>query len=420
MKLCFLVFLICFSSFALKAQDSIPSNLLKANLFFAKREYLNAIDLYLRCAHHTRKYIPYESKVLQRLGDCYRMLNNNDAAEKWYAKAVQNDRHPSDSSLFYYAEVLKKNQKYPEAKAQLLKLTDLYPDSLLLQLHAASCDSAIIWSTMNTPYNVYPLKRLNSEYSDITAVPFDNGIVFSSNREDVLLKRKSEESNDPFYNLFFAKTDSMGNVKSISSFSQSINSSQHENAPFFNSDYSIVYYTANHLDKDNVLRLKLYSAEYKKNSWKNIQGFFLNDSCYSFAHPSIDRNNKMFFFASDLAGGYGGTDIYVCFNIKGKWSDPVNLGPVINTPGNELYPFYHESGMLYFSSNAHQGLGGYDIFEASQKNGEWISIANMKMPINSSSDDFGIYLDETKEQGYFSSNRPEGSGTEDIYRIEKK
>ena len=143
------------------------------------------------------------------------------------------------------------------------------------------------------------------------------------------------------------------------------------------------------------------------------------DSISTFGHPCISPDGKFLYFASDMPGGQGGKDIWMMKKVKrDEWSTPINLGDQINTPGDELYPFIHPNGDLYFASNGHIGMGGMDIFKADfDDDGTLISVSNMKSPINSSTDDFGIIFEEKFERGYFTSNRPGGKGGDDIYQF---
>jgi hypothetical protein len=135
----------------------------------------------------------------------------------------------------------------------------------------------------------------------------------------------------------------------------------------------------------------------------------------------MSPDGKMFFFSSDMKGGMGGVDLYVCLNIENKWTNPINLGNTINTLGDELYPFYHvASGKLYFTSNYHTGMGGFDLFEASEFEGEWGQVRNLGVPFNSADDDFALYLSPGLHYGFLSSNRPGGMGKEDVFLLKHK
>ncbi|MBI4649539.1 MAG: PKD domain-containing protein [Bacteroidia bacterium] len=164
------------------------------------------------------------------------------------------------------------------------------------------------------------------------------------------------------------------------------------------------------LTPDN--KIGIFTSELKDNVWTNIQPFKHNSNEYMIMHPSLNENGEELFFVSDMSGGYGGTDIYYCKLIGNEWSQPINLGSAVNTSQNEMFPFIHSSGNLYFSSAGHNGLGGLDIFFTKKINGEWKDPEPIAKPINSEFDDFGFITDSLSETGYFSSNR---NKSDDIY-----
>ncbi|MEZ5006640.1 MAG: hypothetical protein R2753_00675 [Chitinophagales bacterium] len=184
------------------------------------------------------------------------------------------------------------------------------------------------------------------------------------------------------------------------------------------------YYTAENNKADYNLKaatvqrtMIIYEASNKGDKWKVAPVKILRNKKYSCTHPSLSKNGKTLFFASDMPGGYGGMDLYVSHLVDNKWSKPVNLGPEINTAENELFPFIHDSGMLFFSSNGHKGFGGMDIFVTQFSDNQWQSPENMGSPVNTPSNDFSIYVDKNFTDGYFSSDREGGMGADDIYKL---
>ncbi len=208
----------------------------------------------------------------------------------------------------------------------------------------------------------------------------------------------------------------------------SINSKYHEGPAAFFKDGSKVIFTRNNMNSgvgkkssDGIIKLKLYMGEAKKDSWGNIAELPFNSDEYSTGHPALSPDEKLLFFASDMPGGYGGTDIYVTRYDGGNWSAPINLGKEINTKSNEMFPYVDDKGNLYFSSEGHPGLGELDIF-FSQLDGvtQKGRIINLGAPINSSKDDFGIVADGLRKAGYFSSNRKRGGNDDDIYKFDRQ
>jgi len=165
------------------------------------------------------------------------------------------------------------------------------------------------------------------------------------------------------------------------------------------------------------IRDRIYTGKMEDGDWKLTGSFRYNSDEYSVGHPSYDATNKILYFASDMPGGYGKSDLYFSVLSNGQWSKPFNLGPKINTEGNEFFPFISSDGVVYFSSDGHGGLGGLDIYFSVPELGVFNSIENMGYPVNSSRDDFGIALDSTGVKGYFSSNRIGGKGNDDLYSV---
>jgi outer membrane protein OmpA-like peptidoglycan-associated protein len=210
--------------------------------------------------------------------------------------------------------------------------------------------------------------------------------------------------------------------------SGTINSKYHEGPAAFFKDGSKVIFTRNNMvngaakkSSDGIIKLKLYMGEAQKDGWGKAVELPFNSSEYSTGHPALSPDEKLLFFASDMPGGFGGTDIYVSRYDGTNWSAPINLGNEINTKGNEMFPYVDDKGNLYFSSEGHPGLGELDIF-FSQLDGvtQKGRIINLGTPINSSKDDFGIITDGLRKSGYFSSNRKRGGNDDDIYRFDRE
>lgn len=421
-----LFFVLCILSYSclLAQTENNNKHLEKANAYYAIRYYVKAIPEYKR---HLRENKQAHDSVRYFLADCYRQIGDYEHAEEYYEYYFTN-YNVQDTLRIWYAEVLKQQEKYLEAAEQYRRLPEEFRNK---KLCIANCDSFAVQKETNSKfelkeYIVENLKNVNSIHSEITPVKYKEGIVFSSNREEVIIKKKSSNSNIPLYNILWAFGKDSLYPDKVVNFSTKINTPHHECCASFTEDYNKIFFTrvmdkpySNDPGSKNAL--KMYSATWTNDHWDDWQTFIFNDTTRSYGHPSVEAQEEMFFFASDMEGGYGGTDIYVCFNIDGKWTNPINLGPYVNTPYNELYPFYHEDGTLYFSSNRLEGMGGYDIYSATENfDGEYEQVKNIGLPINSSQDDLSIYWNQEKTTGYFSSNRPGGLGEEDIYLIQKK
>ncbi len=212
-------------------------------------------------------------------------------------------------------------------------------------------------------------------------------------------------------------------------FSESLNTKYHEGPATFTKDGSKVIFTRNNYtdgkyreSSDGINKLKLYTAQQINGTWKEPEEMAFNSNEYSTGHPALGRVDQLLYFVSDMPGGFGGTDLYVARWEKDRWGKPVNLGPTVNTKGNELFPFVDEKDNLYFASDGHAGLGDLDMFYAPMNDdGQSAkSVQNLGEPINSNKDDFGIVTDGERKGGYFSSNRKNGGADDDIYRFKRE
>lgn len=262
----------------------------------------------------------------------------------------------------------------------------------------------------------------NSKYNDeFSPVFYEDGIVFCSNRRgNVFFDYVDEISDKPLYNLYYVEQTGKTGWGKVKLLSKEINSSFNEGPATFNNRQNTIYFTRNTnaqrrfrniIDRKNYLGI-YYSKQSKEGDWSLPQAFQYNNSEYNVAHPSLSEDGNFLFFSSDMPGGYGGSDIYVCENVNGNWKEPVNLGPMVNTNKNEGFPFIHSSGRLYFSSDKEGGIGRLDIYYTEMVNNEWIMPIPLESPINSKYDDYGYIIDPFKKNGYFSSNRQR---SDDIY-----
>jgi hypothetical protein len=267
-------------------------------------------------------------------------------------------------------------------------------------------------------YIVMPTSFSSRICDEFSPVFYKEGIVFCSNERDNSLISYKDEQNRLFKIFFVTKRGSNGwNHPKI--LAKEITTSVNDGPATFNEKGNIIYYTRNN-SIENALRnvsdtsnkLGIYSAELIDGIWTNIKPFDYNNPHYSFCTPALTPDGQRIYFSSDMPGGNGGMDLYYCDRHYNSWDKPVNLGPLINTNKNESFPFACKYGKLYFSSDGLKGLGGKDLFYTQQINGEWIVPVHLDSAINSPADDFGIVVDSTYENGYFSTNRLK---TDDIF-----
>lgn len=381
----------------------------RADKYFEQENYSDAITYYEKVLKKDENHIGAN----QNIAYSYKKLKDYANAEKYYAKAVVLNPD-EDANFLYYGQALKNNKKLQEAKVQFEKFVERNPSSFIGKLMVQSCGDIKEWETEEKAFTVGRVENINSKNSDFCPVVYNEGIVFVSERGlDLVNENNNSYSNKPYLSIFYAEKSEQ--YEKVKRFSKQLNSLYHDGPVSISSDNKTIYFTRVHKKeqgKNFVNRMKIYSAVLDGNKWKNIAPFPHNGTAYSVAHPWISEDGKKLFFSSDMQGGFGGMDLYVC-NLEGEtWGEPKNLGNSINTPANEVFPYYRK-GKLYFSSNGHSGYGGLDIFVAVESE-NWATIQNLKSPLNSPKDDFGIFYTDD-ENGYFSSNREGGVGSDDIY-----
>jgi hypothetical protein len=263
--------------------------------------------------------------------------------------------------------------------------------------------------------HIYRVENLdiNTASAEISMQPFKNGFLFISDRTSRGTSRKDEVF------CFYYKPNT-SEKKGLARRLRNMPVIPVNIGPYtiLTQGIPTIYFTRNTdiSNTDTITnRLAIYFINVNKRRWIRAQPFEYNSSAYSVGHPSISANGKWLFFVSDMPGGYGGTDLYLCRKINNKWSKPENLGDKINTKGNEMFPFIHPDGRLYFSSDSLAGYGGLDIFQTSFNGNSWDTPVNLNQPINSRADDFAFYSDSTLRTIFLASNRPGGRGSDDVY-----
>lgn len=391
--------------------------------------YGKAEKLYNAMAYH--EAIPlYESyiqkhdsaRAMAHLGDCYRLTSRYDKAEYWYAKAVsKGDVEPKYK--LYLAQMAQVNGKYEEAAKWYAKYKEEVPEDRRSGNEMKACADYGQFLLSRDRYTVKNL-GFNSGGYDFSSAIWDGGLIYSSSRDSAkAISREHTWTGTEFFDMWYVKGDktSFGKPQRMKGDAAT---KYHEGALSFTPDKKKVYFTRNNYENgkvktssDKVVKLKIYESEVDGRTWKNDKSFTYNNNEYSVGHPSLTADGNTMYFVSDMPGGYGSTDIYSTTKEGDAWGTPKNLGAEINTEGREMFPYVDSAGELYFSSDAHGGLGGLDIFrvKSNGKTGKWGRIRNIGSPINSSYDDFGLHYGNDKSYGYFSSDRPDGQGLDDIY-----
>lgn len=391
----------------------------RANKYYDTYNYSKAIELYKKVLRKEDN-----TEALQKIANSYRLIKNYKQAEVYYARLVKKEGI-DPINYFYYGSVLKNNMKIDEAKEQFKKYSASVPDDKKTTSQFKSLDDIKIWISRAQQYEIksVPVNTPNAEFSPVY---FKDKLVYaSSKKKDMVNESKDAWDGQPFLNVVSSsfKKDTKGDAevsKNLVSFPWPINTDYHDGPVCFNSEQNTAYvtrvdYKVNKKDKDFVNRPKLYIFQLKGSKWVNLGPFPFNNDSYSILHPSISFDGQDLYFASDMPGGQGGMDIYVSKKEGDSWGKPLNLGPVINTSGNEVFPYIRKDGTLYFSSDSHPGFGGLDVFSSVKSNGNYEEVKNMGTPFNSYTDDFGLAFSDDNLKGFLSSDRPGGKGMDDIY-----
>ncbi|MDX2001446.1 MAG: OmpA family protein [Chitinophagales bacterium] len=390
----------------------------KADRYFELFKFDQAIEQYKRVLDKA----PSNYKALKRLGDSYRLKGVPTEAEFWYSEAAKHAEADSEA-VFFYAQALRDNGKYDLAKEQYLKYAQMAPSDTRAKQLAASMDKIAELKVDSSRYSVYLVPGINSNLSDFSPAFYqDSSLVFASARGK---GKKDLWSGAPFLDLYVATKSDTG-FASPTPLPGKLNAQFHEGPVTFTPSYTEMYFTRNNYKKrktktsdDDIMKMIVMHSTLNDGEWSDLENLDFNSTEYSVQHPTLSADGKTLYFSSDMPGGYGRFDLWMTTQSgEGKWGAPVNLGPGINTSGDEGFPYIAHDGTMYFASDAYIGLGGLDIYSATN-NGGWGNVKNMGYPINTSYDDFGLIMNKRNDGGYFSSNRPGGPGGDDIYSFDK-
>ena len=404
-------------------QNIFSGNIERANKYYEKYDYKFAIELYEKVMLKKPSL-----EVAQKLANCYRFINNTEAAEKAYA-TVLTFQNFEPVNYKYYADALKQNSRFAQAKENYLLYAAKVPEKADEATNLAnSCDAAKMWAENPEPnVSIENELALNSEYSEFSPVKYKSGYVFVSDRWFVKndASKKSESvygwTGNPYLKLYESSGLATPNLSLMPS---PVNNDSHNGPAVFTASGDTIYFSRTKAvtatkGKGKVIgRNYIYYSVKDGAQWKEpVEIPFNADASYSVQHPAISPDGNLLYFASDMPGGKGGMDIYSSRkNPDRTWSAPVNCGANINSSEDEGFPAIRPDGNMYFASKGHVGMGGLDIFISRGSYNEFAIAENLKSPINTSKDDFGIlFLDD--HSGLISSNRKGGRGLDDIYRF---
>jgi peptidoglycan-associated lipoprotein len=389
----------------------------KARAAYEAGEYAVAADLF-KDAYNKVSDKDIKNEIIFLIAECYRITDAPDKAEIRYKQAIQKE-YPNPIIYLRYADALRMNEDYNDALEQYKKYKELVPDDPRGQEGIQSCELAIDWMNNPTPYNIESVKFFNTKEKDFS--PYFGSedyqlIYFTSSREEAMGNDIHGATSENFSDIFQSRMDRKGKWSVPVPLDENINSEFEDGTPVLNQDYSRMYFTRCIVNKNKNFGCQIYTATSQGETWSKAEVLKITEDSIVVAHPAISSDELTLYFVSDMAGGIGSKDIWKVTrsNEGDEWSKPENMGPEINTVDDEMFPYLHPDETLYFSSNGRIGLGGLDIYMAKQnEDGSW-KIDNMKYPINSSADDFGIVFEKETERGFFSSSR-KGRGNDDIY-----
>lgn len=383
--------------------------------------YLRTSEILLEVAENDYTSVD----LLQQIANSFYFNNQMEQAAKWYEALMKMNEDVDTEYYFRYAQALKSVENYIESDKWMKKFAASDRSDLRGRAFSSTVDYLSMIDEASREFEVENLE-LNIAVSDFGTTQYQNKLIFASSRGG---GKKYKWNDQPYLDLFSAEKQEDGSYANVESLDSGINTQYHESTVAFTPDDKVMYFTRNNYfnkkykkDEDGTNRLKLFKATLNDDGdWDDIESIHFNCDAYSVAHPTINVQGTKLYFASDMDGTLGLSDIFeVDINDDGSTGDLVNLGSNLNTEGQETFPFINSDGDLYFSSNGFSGLGGLDVFvirdfENKRELNQPMPLDNIGRPINSPMDDFGYYENLGTKEGFFTSNREGGKGDDDIY-----
>lgn len=410
--------------FCMTGMSSIAqSGLQRAEDSYEQYAYIDAIRIYERLAEKGKG----NATIYRKLANSYYFNGKYDQANKWYTRLFEDhSSEPVDAEYYYrYAETLKNVGENSKSDEYFNRYASTVSGRRTMLIKEQKDYMEEIRANSGR-YNHVNLIEVNSESSDYGSTIYNNQLLFATARDTGnFAKRIHTWTGDYHTSIFAADINEDGTLSNAKKFSSKISSKYNESTPVLTKDGNTMYFTRNNYDgsrgydRNRSTLLKIYRAtKNDKGKWTNVEELAINSDEFSTAHPMLNAEETELYFASDRPGGFGGSDLWKVAITADGFGTPQNLGANINTEGRETFPFMSADNTLYFSSDGRPGLGGLDVFATKIKaDGTWTAIQNVGEPINSNWDDFAYMIDTDTRQGFFSSNRPEGKGNDDIYRF---
>ncbi|MBN2614659.1 MAG: OmpA family protein [Bacteroidales bacterium] len=420
-----LLFLLMLFPFLLQAQFGSP--LRTADRLFANQQYSLALKKYYKAYNKMKGNREERNRVAERMADCYRLTENYRRAIPLYEHLVRYGwakKHP----LVYLrlADLMKMYDRYTDAEKYYKEYIQAVPDDPRGKLGLSSLLLVKDWTEHPTNYQVTHPRKLNSREADYAPAFLSenfNSIVFTSTRKESTGKELDGWTGQKFSDLFTDQQDREGkwsNPVLLDSKTGNVNTNANEGDPWVNDRYNRMYFTRCKKVPDKKTGCQIYVSQRVGRIWSKAKRVRIMgvDTTASVGQPTLSKDELTMIFASDKRGSLGGTDLWISKrkDVNAPFGHPFNLGPVINTKGNEMFPFLRNDSILYFSSDGHGGMGGLDIFVSRiNASGTWSQPENLKYPVNSPFDDLSFIIEPNHNRGYFSSNRKGSVGKEDLY-----
>jgi outer membrane protein OmpA-like peptidoglycan-associated protein len=414
----FILALVCTVLFQFAyAQESIQ--LEKGDDAFYKFDYKEALFFYETLYEAN----PKDPDITRRIAKTYHRMGQTAIAAEWYQKTLEQDASNADD-LLSYAEILKMLQQYDEAIHWYDMYYKMRPHDSRAQSHlrdkqyyrdlfADTSKYAMKSLAINNELPVLGVSTFDSERFLVCAIQLDNQ------------KGKQTMEGLPYLDVYECTFNENQELVNPVALDKHVNSKYHDGPAQYSFVDQTLYVTRNNMrgkrlvtDKSGLAIAKIYAIALENGKWSNAQDLSINSNDFTNMHPTVTKDGKTMYFVSNRPGGFGGTDLYMSAKTGEKWSDPVNLGPKINTAGNEQFPYLSSEGYLYFASNGHAGLGGLDVFVSEQISGDWQFPINMGASVNTHNDDFSLIYDKDLNQGFFCSNRS-GNANDDLFYFKR-
>lgn len=414
-----LVILILFLGYSniISAQKDVTA---KADAAFKSGQYFAAIDLY-KYAYGKAKDKQQKAEIVFNVANCYRLTNDFRQAEIWFRKAIKKE-YNNPIVYLYYGNALKINQEYDEAIDQFTIYKDLVPDDPRADEGITSCELSKEWIENPTRYevtNMYYFNTKQSEFCPNFAKDDYTLIYFTSSRENSTGNKINDVTGEFYTDIYQSRKDRKGKWSEPIPLDENINTEFDEGVSCMNEKKNTLYFTSFREDAEGKLGCQIYYSQKQGVTWSEPKVIPLAADSITIGHPAISTDELTLYFSANMKGTVGGKDLWKVTRPgrNDSWGTPENMGKDINTSGDEMFPYIHPDGTLYFSSNGHIGMGGLDIFMAVQQGENKWKVENLKYPINSPEDDFGIIFEVDFERGYLTSNRNDGKGGDDIYQF---